>query len=255
MIFIDSHTHIYLEEFASDIDTVIDRADKEGIKKIFLPAIDSAHHQEMFLLEQQFPETCFCMMGLHPCSVKENYQEEIDIVKQLLATRKFYAVGEIGLDFYWDKTFTTQQYDAFEQQMQLALDFNLTINIHTRNATQETINLVKPFSKKGLRGTFHCFGGSIETAKQIMDMNFLMGIGGVVTYKKSGLEETLKDVPLEYLVLETDAPYLTPVPYRGKRNEPSYIKIIAQRIAEIKNTSIEEVARITTMNAEKIFGC
>jgi TatD DNase family protein len=209
----------------------------------------------MFLLEQKFTETCFCMMGLHPCSVKENYQEEIDLAKQLLSTRKFYAVGEIGLDFYWDKTFATQQYDAFEQQMQLALDFNLTINIHTRNATQETINLVKPFSKKGLRGTFHCFGGSIETAKQIMDMNFLMGIGGVVTYKKSGLEDTLKDVPLEYLVLETDAPYLTPVPYRGKRNEPSYIKIIAQRIAEIKNISIDEVARITTMNAEKIFGC
>jgi TatD DNase family protein len=255
MIFIDSHTHIYLEEFASDIDTVIDRADKEGIKKIFLPAIDSVYHQEMFMLEQKFPATCFCMMGLHPCSVKENYQEEINIVKQLLTSRKFYAVGEIGLDFYWDKTFATQQYDAFEQQMQLALDFNLTINIHTRNATQETINLVKPFSKKGLKGTFHCFGGSIETAKQIMDMNFLMGIGGVVTYKKSGLEETLKDVPLEYLVLETDAPYLTPVPYRGKRNEPSYIKIIAQRIAEIKNTSIEEVASITTMNAEKIFGC
>ncbi len=255
MIFIDSHTHIYLEDFALDIDTVIDRADKEGIKKIFLPAIDSVHHQEMFLLEQKFPETCFCMMGLHPCSVKENYQEEIDIVKQLLSTRKFYAVGEIGLDFYWDKTFATQQYDAFEQQMQLALDFNLTINIHTRNATQETINLVKPFSKKGLRGTFHCFGGTIETAKQIMDMNFLMGIGGVVTYKKSGLDETLKDVPLEYIVLETDAPYLTPVPYRGKRNEPSYIKIIAQRIAEIKNVSIEDVARITTLNAEKIFGC
>ena len=255
MIFIDSHTHIYLEDFASDIDTVIDRADKEGIKKIFLPAIDSAHHQDMFLLEQKFPETCFCMMGLHPCSVKENYQEEIDTVKQLLSSRKFYAVGEIGLDFYWDKTFAPQQYDAFEQQMQLALDFNLTINIHTRNATQETINLVKPFAKKGLRGTFHCFGGSIETAKQIMDMNFLMGIGGIVTYKKSGLEDTLKNVPLEYIVLETDAPYLTPVPYRGKRNEPSYIKIIAQRIAEIKDISLDEVARITTMNAEKIFGC
>lgn len=255
MIFIDSHTHIYLEDFAQDIDTVILRANQEGVKKIFFPAIDSTQHQQMFLLEKKFPETCFSMMGLHPCSVKENYLEELKIVENLLNQRKFAAIGEIGLDFYWDKTFAKEQNNAFEQQMQWALDYNLSINIHTRNATQETINLVKPFSKKGLKGTFHCFGGSIETAKQIMDMNFLMGIGGVVTYKKSGLEETLKNVPLEYIVLETDAPYLTPVPYRGKRNESSYIKIIAQRIAEIKNINIEEVARVTTNNAEKIYAC
>ncbi|MFY7965584.1 MAG: TatD family hydrolase [Chitinophagaceae bacterium] len=255
MILVDSHTHIYLSEFALDIDTVIDRAKNEGVKKIFLPAIDSSHHQEMFLLEQRFPDNCFCMMGLHPCSVKENYLQELSLVEEQLKRRKFAAVGEIGLDFYWDKTFAKQQHEAFEQQMQWALDYNLTINIHTRNATQETIELVKPFAKKGLRGTFHCFGGSIETAKQIMNMNFFMGIGGVVTYKKSGLEETLKDVPLEYLILETDAPYLTPVPFRGKRNESSYIKLIAQRVAEIKNISIDEVARVTTLNAEKIFGC
>lgn len=255
MIFIDSHSHIYLEDFTQDIDAVMLRANQEGIKKIFLPAIDSTHHQEMFLLEQKFSENCFSMMGLHPCSVKENYQDELEITESLLKQRKFAAVGEIGLDFYWDKTFAKEQYFVFEQQMQWALDYNLSINIHTRNATQETINLVKPFSKKGLNGIFHCFGGSIETAKQIMDMNFLMGIGGIVTYKKSGLEETLKNIPLEFIVLETDAPYLTPVPFRGKRNESSYIRIIAQRIAEIKNISIEEVAEKTSANTEKVYGC
>ena len=255
MKFIDSHTHLYLSEFAQDIDTAMLRAENEGVKKIFLPAIDSLHHKEMFLLEEKYSKICFAMMGLHPCSVKENYLDELKLVETQLKKRKFAAIGEIGLDFYWDKTFATQQYNAFEQQMQWALDYNHTINIHTRNATQETIDRVKPFANKGLRGTFHCFGGTIETAKQIMNMNFLMGIGGVVTYKRSGLEETLKEVPLEYLVLETDAPYLTPVPYRGKRNESSYIKIIAQKIAEIKNVSIEEVAKITTENAEKIYGC
>lgn len=255
MKFIDSHTHLYLSEFAQDIDAVMLRADNEGIKKIFLPAIDSSHHQEMFLLEEKYPNKCFAMMGLHPCSVKENYLDELKLVEQHILDRKFAAIGEIGLDFYWDKTFAKEQYAVFEQQMQWALDYNYTINIHTRNATQETIELVKPYAKKGLRGTFHCFGGTIETAKQIMDINFLMGIGGVVTYKKSGLDETLKTVPLEYIILETDAPYLTPVPYRGKRNESSYIKIIAQKVANIKNVSIEEVARVTTTNAEKIYGC
>lgn len=253
MKFIDSHTHIYLPDFAEDIDAVMDRADTAGIKKIYLPAIDSNHHNEMFLLEEKYPEVCFSMMGLHPCSVKENYKQELQLVEEQLKKRKFAAIGEIGLDFYWDTTFAQQQHEAFEQQMQWALDYQLTINIHTRNATQETIEMVKPFAKKGLRGTFHCFGGSYETAKQIMDMNFLMGIGGVVTYKKAGLQETLIHVPLEFLVLETDAPYLTPVPFRGKRNESSYIKIIAETVASIKNESIEEVAWVTTHNAEKIY--
>jgi len=255
MKFIDTHSHLYLHEFAQDIDAAVLRADNERVKKIFLPSIDSSHHQEMFLLEQKFPTACYAMMGLHPCYVKGNYLDELKKVEEHLKQRKFAAIGEIGLDFYWDKNFATQQYAAFEQQMQWALDYHYTINIHTRNTTQETIELVKPFSQKGLRGTFHCFGGKIETARQIMDMDFLMGIGGVVTYKKSGLEETLKDVPLEYIVLETDAPYLTPVPYRGKRNESSYIKIIAQKIAEIKKVNIELVASITTANAEKIYGC
>ena len=255
MKFIDSHTHIYLSEFASDIDSVIDRAQKENIKKYFLPAIDSSHHNEMILLEEKFPDKCVAMMGLHPCSVKENYLDELKIVEDWLNRKQFAAIGEIGLDFYWDKTFTKQQYEAFEIQMQWALDKKLPIVIHTRNAIQEAIEVVLPFSKKGLTGIFHCFGDDYATAKKIMDMSFYLGIGGVVTYKNSGLNEVLKEVPLTSIVLETDAPYLTPVPFRGKRNEPSYIKIIAEKIATIKEISIEEVATITTANAEKIFNC
>ena len=255
MKFIDSHTHIYLPEFASDIDAVMDRATLEGVEKYFLPAIDSSHHEEMVDLEKKYPTQCFAMMGLHPCSVKENYLEELKIIEEWLTKRSFTAIGEIGLDFYWDKTFAAQQYEAFDIQMQWALEKNIPIVIHTRNAIHEAIERVQPFSKKGLKGIFHCFGNDIVTANKIIDMNFYLGIGGVVTYKNSGLSETLKEIPLEYLVLETDAPYLTPVPYRGKRNEPSYIKYIAQKIAEIKQVSIEEVGAITSANAEKIFGC
>lgn len=253
MEFIDTHTHIYLKDFSEDIDTVMLTANKEGVKKIFLPAIDSTHINEMLALEKKYEGHCFAMMGLHPCSVNENFQNELRIVEHNLEQRTFAAVGEIGLDFYWDKTFAKEQYFAFEQQMQWALDYGLSINIHTRNATQETIELVKPFANKGLTGIFHCFGGSYETAKQIIDMNFLLGIGGVVTYPKAGLQDVLPKVGLGFLVLETDAPYLTPVPYRGKRNEPSYIKIIAHKIASILQCSIEDVATATTLNAQKIY--
>ena len=255
MKFIDTHAHIYLSEFTSDIDSVIDRAQKENVKKYFLPAIDSSHHQEMILLEERFSSCCFAMMGLHPCSVKENYVDELKIVENWLNKKQFAAIGEIGLDFYWDKIFTKQQYKAFEIQMQWALDKKLPIVIHTRNAIQEAIEVVLPFSKKGLTGIFHCFGDDYATAKKIMDMNFYLGIGGIVTYKNSGLNEVLKEIPLSAIVLETDAPYLTPVPFRGKRNEPVYIKLIAEKIASIKEISVEEVATITTSNAEKIFNC
>ena len=255
MKFIDTHSHLYLSEYSQDIDAVMVRAEIEGIEKIFLPAIDSSFHDEMFLIEQKFPEACFSMMGLHPCYVKENYLDELKSVEKQLILRNFKAIGEIGLDFYWDTNFAKQQYEAFEQQMQWALDYNLPINIHTRNATKETIELLKPFTQKGITGIFHCFGGSYETAKQIIDLGFLLGIGGVVTYPKAGLQEVLQKIDLTYIVLETDAPYLTPVPYRGKRNESSYIKIIAQKVAEVKNVNITEVARITTENAKKIYCC
>jgi TatD DNase family protein len=219
-----------------------------------MPAIDSTVIKDLLATENQYPGKCFAMMGLHPCSVKENYKEELSIVENWLKQRAFSAIGEIGLDFYWDTTFTKQQYETFEMQMQWALDKNLPIVIHTRNAMQQTIDFVKPFAAKGLRGIFHCFGDSYEMAKQIIDMNFYLGIGGVLTYKKSGLDEVMKQIDLKYIVLETDAPYLTPVPFRGKRNESAYIKIIAEKLAEVKNVALEEVAAFTTANAEKIFG-
>ncbi len=253
MNLIDTHCHLYSEEFEGDIDAVINRAKAEGVTKFFLPAIDSSSMEAMLLLEEKYPNECIAMMGLHPCYVKENYKEELAIVEAQLAARSFAAVGEIGLDFYWDKTFTAQQHEAFVQQMQWALDKQLPIVIHTRNAMQETLEMVKPFAAKGLKGIFHCFSGSYESAKQIVDMDFLLGIGGVITYKNAGLPEALENIPVEYLVLETDAPYLTPVPFRGKRNESSYLRYILEKLADVKKLSILELAAITSANAEKLF--
>ena len=251
---IDTHCHLYLEEFKTDITDVIKRAEAEGVNKFYLPAIDSAETENIFLLEKKFPGKCFAMMGLHPCSVKANYLDELSLVEEWLSKRKFAAVGEIGLDFYWDKTFIEQQFDAFRIQIGLSLQYNLPIVIHTRNAMQETIDVVKEFVPKGVRGIFHCFGGSYQNAKEIIDAGFYLGIGGVLTYKKSGLAEVLEKIDLQHIVLETDSPYLTPVPFRGKRNESSYLKFVAAMLAQIKNVPVEEVAAITTANAEKIFG-
>ncbi len=251
---IDTHCHLYLEEFKTDITEVIKRSEAGGINKFYLPAIDSTEIENIFLLEKQFPEKCFAMMGLHPCSVKENYLDELTIVKEWLSKRKFAAVGEIGLDFYWDKTFITQQYEAFRMQIELSLQYKLPIVIHTRNAMQQTIDVVKEFVPKGVKGIFHCFGGTYENAKEIIDAGFYLGIGGVVTYKNAGLAEVLEKIDLQHIVLETDSPYLTPVPFRGKRNESSYLKFVAEKLAQIKNVPVEEVAAVTTANAEKIFG-
>lgn len=251
---IDTHCHLYLDEFKNDIADVIKRADAETVRKFYLPAIDSSEIENMFLLEGKFPGKCIAMMGLHPCYVKENYLDELDIVKGWLSKRKFAAIGEIGLDFYWDKTFVKQQFDAFRTQIELALQYDLPIVIHTRDAMQESIDVVKEYKTKGIKGIFHCFGGTTENAKEIIDAGFYLGIGGVLTYKKSGLAEVLEQIDLQYLVLETDAPYLTPVPFRGKRNESSYLKYIVDKLALIKNISAEEIAAVTTANAEKIFG-
>jgi TatD DNase family protein len=254
MRLIDTHCHLYLPEFKADLDEVIQRAVANGVEKFYLPAIDSTVIQGLFAMEERYAGKCFAMMGVHPCSVNENFKTELTIIEDWLNKRSFAAIGEIGLDFYWDTTFAAQQYEAFEMQMQWALDKNLPIVIHTRNAMQQTIETVKPFSVKGLRGIFHCFGDSYEMAMKIIEMNFALGIGGVLTYKKSGLDEIIKKIDLKHIVLETDAPYLTPVPYRGKRNESSYLKIIAENLAAIKNISLEEVAAVTTRNAQKIFG-
>lgn len=254
MIFIDTHTHLYLDDFTTDLENVLNNARNAGVARFYLPGIDSAHHDNLLKLETVYPVECFPMMGLHPCSVKENYVDELAIVESYLQKRKFCAIGEIGLDYYWDVTFKQQQLIAFCKQMDWALQYSLPIVIHTRNAMQETIETVKPYAKKGLTGIFHCFGDNESVAKEIIEMGFYLGIGGVVTYKKANLDVSLANIPLEKMVLETDSPYLTPVPHRGKRNESSYITLIAQRLAEIKNVTIEEVAAITTENAKKIFG-
>ncbi|HMI77683.1 MAG TPA: TatD family hydrolase [Ferruginibacter sp.] len=254
MMLIDTHCHLYLDEFKTDIEDVIKRAEAEGVQNFYLPAIDSSEIDNMLLLEKKFPGKCMVMMGLHPCSVKENYVTELAIVKEWLSRRKFVAVGEIGLDFYWDKTFTVQQYEAFRMQVELSLQYNLPIVIHTRNAMQETIDVVKEFVPRGVKGIFHCFGGTYENAREIIDAGFYLGIGGVVTYKKAGLAEVLEKIDLKHLVLETDSPYLTPVPYRGKRNESNYLKYIVEKLALIKNVPAEKVAEITSSNAKKIFG-
>jgi len=254
MHFIDTHAHVYAAELTSDLDLVMKNALAIGIKKIIMPAIDSTSLDAMLKVEQLFPENCIAMMGLHPCYVKENYKEELKLVEEWIEKRKFIAIGEIGLDFYWDKTFTKEQHIVFETQMQWALDLNLPIAIHTRNAMGETIEAVKPFAKKGLRGVFHCFSGSKESAEQIIGMGFHLGLGGVLTYKNAGVAEAVKDIPIEYFVLETDAPYLAPVPYRGKTNEPAYMLEVAKKLAEIKSLPLHEIAAITTSNAEKLFG-
>ena len=251
---IDTHCHLYLDEFKNDIPEVIKRAGDEGISKFYLPGIDSSEIENMLLLETKFPGKCIAMMGLHPCYVKENFLEELAVVKEWLAKRKFAAVGEIGLDFYWDKNFVMQQYEAFRLQIELSLQYDLPIVIHTRNAIRETIDVVKEFVPRGARGIFHCFGGSVENAKEIINAGFYLGIGGVLTYKKSGLAEVLEEVDLKHIVLETDSPYLTPVPFRGKRNESSYLKYVVEKLADVKKVSVEEVAAVTSANAEKIFG-
>jgi len=247
---IDTHAHIYLPEFDEDREEIIKAAEFAGIKEIYLPAIDSSTHEMMLQTESQFP-SCKSMMGLHPCSVKENFSEEIAIIKEYLANREFIAVGEIGLDFYWDKTFTEQQYKAFHQQIELALQHRLPIVIHSRNAIDECIDVVAQYP--GLRGVFHCFSGNEAQAKKIMELNFLLGIGGVVTFKNSGLDKVIADIGLSSLILETDAPYLTPVPFRGKRNQPAYTKIVAEKTASLLNLSLDDVAQITSQNSKKLF--
>lgn len=253
MKLIDTHTHLYVEEFNADIAEVLQRAKDEGVEKFYLPAIDSAETNALLALEKKYPEKIFAMAGLHPCSVKENFKEELEKIQQQLSQREFVAIGETGLDFYWDTSFTKQQYESLQQHAEWALQYKRPLVLHTRNAMQETIDVVKSYHKKNLFGVFHCFGGSLQNALDIIDTGFLLGIGGVVTYKNSGLAEVIKEVDLKYLVLETDSPYLSPVPFRGKRNESSYLKYIAQKLADIKDITIEEVAEQTTKNAEELF--
>lgn len=254
MRFIDTHAHLYSNPIKEQLAGVVKNAFDNGIDTILMPAIDSSTLNAMLEVETTYPKSCMAMIGLHPCSVKENVEEELAVVKQQLQKRKFIAIGEIGLDFYWDKTYTNKQQYAFNKQMQWAIDYSLPIVIHTRNAMGETIEAVKPFAKKGLRGIFHCFSGSKESAEQIIGMGFHLGLGGVLTYKNAGVAEAIQSIPMEWLVLETDAPYLAPVPYRGKTNEPAFMIQVAMKLAAIKNIPLHEVAAITTSNAEGVFG-
>jgi TatD DNase family protein len=253
MMIIDTHSHIYLPEFDLDRPQILDRAEKEGVKKILLPAIDSTTHGAMLKLEEKNPSVCLSMIGLHPCSVKENPDEELKIVRDFLEKRPFIAIGETGLDFYWDKSFIDQQYKAFYMQIEWALQYDIPVVIHSRNSIDECIKVVAEHQHGKLKGVFHCFSGNLEQAEQIIDLGFYLGIGGVVTFKNSGLDKVMEKINLNHVVLETDAPYLAPVPFRGKRNEPANLKYAIDKLVGIKELPVEEIVLITTSNAEKLF--
>ena len=253
MKLIDTHTHLYVKEFQEDIDQLISRAAEEGVEKFYLPAIDSSETKSMLDLEKRFPSRVFAMAGLHPCSVKENYKDELKKIERQLSEREFAGIGETGLDFYWDTTFKKEQIESLHIHAQWAIHYSRPLVIHTRNSMQETIEIIKEYKAKDLYGIFHCFGGTLKDAHEIIDSGFSLGIGGVLTFKNSGLADVIKEVDLNYLVLETDSPYLAPVPFRGKRNESSYLKFIVQKLAEVKNISLESVGLQTSKNAEFLF--
>lgn len=253
MELIDTHTHLFVNDFINDIDSVVKRAKEAGVVKCYLPAIDRSEMENLLALEKTDPIFFHAMAGLHPCSVNENYKEEIAYLEELLTTRDFAGIGETGLDFYWDKTYAQQQIESLEIHAEWAIQYNRPIILHTRNSTTETIEVMKKYVDRGIRGIFHCFSGNLEQAKEIIEMGFYLGIGGVVTFKNSGLQEIVKEIDLEHIVLETDSPYLAPAPFRGKRNESSYLSIIAQKISEVKEIPLSEVAAQTTKNAQDIF--
>jgi TatD DNase family protein len=254
MILIDTHAHTYLKEFDHDRKESIERAISAGVQKILLPNIDSTSINDMLKLSSEFPEICLPMMGLHPTSVDENYENELNLVETWLKKQKFIAIGEIGMDLYWDKSTQQIQAEAFLTQCEWAVEYQLAVSIHTRSATYETIQILKSM-KQCPKGVFHCFSGSVEEGKEITKLGFKLGIGGVVTYKNSTLPEILKNFKPQDLVFETDSPYLPPTPHRGKRNESSYIPLIAQKVADTYEMNINEIAEITSANAKELFYC
>ncbi|MDP9960478.1 TatD family hydrolase [Chryseobacterium lathyri] len=251
---IDTHTHLYAEEFDEDRKEAIQRAIDKGITKFYLPAIDSESHEKMLQLEAEYPEQIISMMGLHPCYVKpESWEKELDIVKNYLEKMDFPAIGEIGIDLYWDKTTLDIQIKAFEQQIDWAIEKDLPIVIHTRESFDETFEVLERKKHPKLRGIFHCFSGDLEQAKHAIDLNFILGIGGVVTFKNGKIDQFLNEIPLDKIVLETDSPYLAPVPHRGKRNESSYLDLVAGKLVNIYGKDFSEIDKITTENAKRIF--
>tara|TARA_B110000503_G_C7136769_1_gene409161 strand:- start:1402 stop:2175 length:774 start_codon:yes stop_codon:yes gene_type:complete len=253
-ILTDTHTHLYASEFDQDRKQVIQKAIDAGVSRFFIPSIDSSYTSKMYDLEGQFPDNVFLMMGLHPTYVKENYLNELAHVEAELKKKKFYAIGEIGIDLFWDKTFLKQQQHAFKHQIQLAKKYNLGINIHCRDAFEEVFEVLESEKEDTLFGIFHCFTGNLEQAHQAISLGMKLGIGGVSTFKNGKIDQFLNQIDLKHIVLETDSPYLAPVPFRGKRNESSYTLLIANKMAQIYNVSVAEIAVITTENSKAIFG-
>lgn len=254
MEMIDTHTHLYSEQFDEDRDAMIQRALNEGVKRFFLPNIDSKSIAGMKALVEKYPNNCYPMMGLHPCSVGENIEQELALVEKELASNKYIAVGEIGIDLYWDKSFQHEQEMAFKKQIEWAKKLELPIVIHCREAFDEILSILDEVNDEQLSGIFHCFTGSLEQANHILNYgDFKMGIGGVVTFKNSGLDKVVEQLNLKDLVLETDAPYLAPVPFRGKRNESAYVSRVAEKLAEIFQLPLAKIAQQTTVNALEIF--
>ena len=250
----DTHTPLYSSQFDEDRDTMMQRALGLGVSRFFIPAIDSTHTKSMLDLEKNYPDNVFLMMGLHPTSVKENYKEELLHVKEMISSRKFHAIGEIGIDLYWDKSFLAKQQEAFKTQIQWAKELNLPIVIHCRDAFDEIFTILETEKDDKLFGIFHCFTGTLEQAQRAISFNMKLGIGGVATFKNGKIDKFLDQIPLEHIVLETDAPYLAPTPYRGKRNESSYITNILDKLVDIYGLTFEEIANITTQNSKSIFG-
>lgn len=254
IIITDTHTHLYSEEFAADRSEMIRRAIDAGVSRFFIPAIDSGCTASMYELEKNFPDNIFLMMGLHPTYVKANYKEELQHVENQLSERKFYAVGEIGIDLFWDKTHLNEQQDAFRKQISLAKKYKLPIVIHCRDAFDEIFEILEAEKSPELFGIFHCFTGTYEQALQAISYNMKLGIGGVVTFKNGKIDQFLNQIDLKHIVVETDAPYLAPIPFRGKRNESSYIVNVIHKLAEIYGMTADEIAQITTENSRSVFG-
>lgn len=254
MILTDTHTHLYYETDIEKLDGLMQRCLDNQVSRLFLPNVDSESIPMVFRLAERYPEHCFPMLGLHPCDVKDNFKEELNVISQEIERRKIYAIGEIGVDLYWDKSTLAIQQDAFRIQIGWAKQLNLPIVIHCREAFDQIFEILEELKDSKLRGIFHCFTGNQEQAKKVIDLGFFLGIGGVLTYKNSGLDKVVQEIDLKHIVLETDSPYLTPVPYRGKPNESSYLIHIAQKLADLKQVSLEKIAEVSTENSMRVFG-
>ncbi len=252
-MYIDSHAHIYNEQFKDQLDQTVEAALASGVGKIYMPNVNIDSIDAMLEAEYRYPDVCIPMMGLHPCEVKKGFEKDLYIIEDWLSKRAFAAIGEMGLDYYWDQSFKEEQKEAFRVQVELAKKYGLPIVLHTREANRDSIDLVGSLKTDSLKGIFHCFSGTTEEAKEMIGLDFMLGIGGVVTFKNGGLDKVLPEIPLESMVLETDCPYLAPAPHRGKRNEPAYIPLIASKLAELKRADMDELKEITTRNALSLF--